>query len=72
MRGGARVAAVAAEFCDAFGIVTRGREQLELREVRIVTRYFRLLALINGWPAPESLTPALDWPVTALRLRAAR
>ncbi|MFI7635898.1 hypothetical protein [Nonomuraea sp. NPDC049400] len=35
-------------------------------------RYFRLLDLINGWPAPESLTPALDWSVTALRLRAAR
>ncbi|MGI5378151.1 MerR family transcriptional regulator [Streptomyces sp. CA-251387] len=35
-------------------------------------RYFHLLALINGWPAPERLTPALDWSVTALRRRAAR
>jgi len=34
-------------------------------------RYFHLLALINGWPAPERLTPALDWSVTALRIRAA-
>jgi hypothetical protein len=30
-RGGARVAVVAAEWCDAFGVVTRGRVQLELR-----------------------------------------
>ncbi|MEU3168341.1 MerR family transcriptional regulator [Streptosporangium sp. NPDC006930] len=31
--------------------------------------YLRLLAVINGWPAPESLTPALDWFVQALRTR---
>ena len=31
LRGGARVAVVAAEWCDAFGVVTRGRVQLELR-----------------------------------------
>ena len=30
--GGARVAVVAAEWCDAFGVVTRGRVQLELRD----------------------------------------
>lgn len=35
-------------------------------------RYFHLLALINGWPAPQRLTPTLDWSVTALGLRAAR
>ncbi|MGV4980933.1 MerR family transcriptional regulator [Streptomyces sp. NRAIS4] len=35
-------------------------------------RYFRLLAVINGWPAPQPLTPALDWSVTALRTRSAR
>jgi hypothetical protein len=29
--GGARVAVVAAEWCDAFGVVIRGRVQLELR-----------------------------------------
>ncbi|MGA4845309.1 MerR family transcriptional regulator [Streptomyces sp. G5(2025)] len=34
--------------------------------------YFRLLALINGWPTPERLTPVIDWSVTALRIRAAR
>ncbi len=32
LRGGARVAVVAAESYDAFGVVTRGRVQLELRE----------------------------------------
>ncbi|MGP3990152.1 MerR family transcriptional regulator [Streptomyces sp. 3N207] len=35
-------------------------------------RYVHLLAVINGWPAPDRLTPALDWSVTALRIRAAR
>ncbi|MFE5918269.1 MerR family transcriptional regulator [Streptomyces sp. NPDC002285] len=35
-------------------------------------RYLHLLALINGWPAPEPLAPALDWSVAALRLRTAR
>ena len=32
LRGGARVVVVAAEWCDAFAIVTRGRVQLELRD----------------------------------------
>jgi hypothetical protein len=32
LRGGARVAVVAAEWCEAFGVVTRGRVQLELRD----------------------------------------
>ncbi|MGW1734904.1 hypothetical protein [Streptomyces sp. NPDC001937] len=32
LRGGARVAVVAAESCDAFGVVTRGRVQLELHD----------------------------------------
>jgi hypothetical protein len=32
LRGGARVTVVAAEWCDAFGVVTRGRVQLELRD----------------------------------------
>jgi DNA-binding transcriptional MerR regulator len=33
-------------------------------------RYVRLLALINGWPPPESLTRVLDWSIQALRARA--
>ncbi|MGC5331306.1 MerR family transcriptional regulator [Micromonospora sp. DT62] len=32
-------------------------------------RYLRLLSVVNGWPAPESLAPALDWSVRALRAR---
>ncbi|KAB1913011.1 DUF6069 family protein [Micromonospora sp. AMSO31t] len=32
LRGGARVAVVAAQWYDAFGVVTRGRVQLELRD----------------------------------------
>ncbi|MDT0267321.1 MerR family transcriptional regulator [Streptomyces sp. DSM 44915] len=32
-------------------------------------RYLHLLAVVNGWPAPESLTPAFDWSVQALSVR---
>ncbi|MFD7429528.1 MerR family transcriptional regulator [Streptomyces sp. NPDC059818] len=32
-------------------------------------RYFSLLAVINGWPGPESLRPVLDWSVHALQAR---
>lgn len=32
-------------------------------------RYLQLLAVINGWPAPESLAPALGWFIQALRAR---
>nr|WSY51871.1 MerR family transcriptional regulator [Streptomyces sp. NBC_00886] len=35
-------------------------------------RYFHLLAVINDWPAPEPLAPALDWSLTALRMRTTR
>ena len=35
-------------------------------------RYFDLLAVINGWPAPEPLAPVIDWSVKALRIRTAR
>ncbi|GAA4576872.1 MerR family transcriptional regulator [Planotetraspora kaengkrachanensis] len=31
--------------------------------------YLRLLAVVNGWPAPESLAPVFDWAVPALRTR---
>ncbi|MEV5981419.1 MerR family transcriptional regulator [Streptomyces sp. NPDC052114] len=30
-------------------------------------RYLELLAVINDWPAPDALAPALDWTVRALR-----
>jgi DNA-binding transcriptional MerR regulator len=29
-------------------------------------RYLTLLTVINGWPAPESLAPVLDWSIQAL------
>ncbi|MFG2142690.1 MerR family transcriptional regulator [Streptomyces sp. NPDC048696] len=32
-------------------------------------RYLQLLAVINGWPAPESLAPAFDWLIQALGAR---
>lgn len=32
-------------------------------------RYLSLLAVINGWPEPESLGPALAWSAKALRAR---
>ncbi|WP_448318435.1 MerR family transcriptional regulator [Streptomyces sp. CO7] len=32
-------------------------------------RYLSLLAVINGWPRPESLQPVLDWSLHALRAR---
>ncbi|WP_151476123.1 MerR family transcriptional regulator [Streptomyces albicerus] len=35
-------------------------------------RYLQLLAVVNGWPAPESLAPVLDWSVQALRVRTQR
>ncbi|WNI20948.1 MerR family transcriptional regulator [Streptomyces sp. ITFR-16] len=34
-------------------------------------RYFQLLAVINRWPAPEPVAPALDWFRRALRARTA-
>ncbi|MDX2563326.1 MerR family transcriptional regulator [Streptomyces sp. TX20-6-3] len=32
-------------------------------------RYLQLLAVVNGWPAPESLAPVFGWSVQALRAR---
>ncbi|MFI0986369.1 MerR family transcriptional regulator [Streptomyces exfoliatus] len=32
-------------------------------------RYLQLLAVVNGWPAPESLAPVFEWSVQALRFR---
>ncbi|MFB6828534.1 MerR family transcriptional regulator [Streptomyces hydrogenans] len=32
-------------------------------------RYLQLLAVVNGWSAPESLAPVFDWSVQALRAR---
>ncbi|MFE3246402.1 MerR family transcriptional regulator, partial [Kitasatospora indigofera] len=46
-------------------------EQLETVQDPRWERYLRLLAVVNGWPAPESLAPVLDWTLQALRSPAA-
>jgi DNA-binding transcriptional MerR regulator len=44
-------------------LVDRGElpARLELMNDPRRERYFRLLAVINGWPAPQSLQPVLGW-----------
>ncbi|MFB7570592.1 MerR family transcriptional regulator [Streptomyces sp. NPDC056165] len=32
-------------------------------------RYLQLLAVVNGWPPPESLAPLFDWSIEALSIR---
>ena len=39
----------------------RGRERPRTE------RYFQLLATVNGWTPPPTLTPVLDWFIAALR-----
>ncbi|WP_424533093.1 MerR family transcriptional regulator [Sphaerisporangium viridialbum] len=69
------VAAVMAQYARVFG----GPDDAGLRR-RLLTRletandprrdrYLQLLAVINGWPPPESLAPALDWFIQTLRPR---
>ncbi|MEV4746415.1 MerR family transcriptional regulator [Streptosporangium sp. NPDC049248] len=69
------VAAVTAQYAQVFGCV----DDVDLRR-RLLARletandprrelYLRLLSVINGWPAPESLTEVLDWFIQALRAR---
>ena len=69
------VAAVTAQYAHAFGLP----DDVDLRR-RLLTRletandprrelYLELLAVINGWPAPESLAPVFDWFIQALRAR---
>lgn len=35
-------------------------------------RYAKLLAVINGWPSPDSLAPAFTWSIEAVRARLER
>ncbi|WP_280473319.1 MerR family transcriptional regulator [Nocardia asiatica] len=42
-------------------------ERLEVADDPRVERYWRLLAVINGWPAPPSLAPVFAWFTAALR-----
>ncbi|MFC9389402.1 MerR family transcriptional regulator [Streptomyces venezuelae] len=73
---------IVAEFTAHYAHLLGRPDDVELRR-RLATRlesvndprrerYLRLLAVVNGWPAPESLAPVLDWSVRALRVRTQR
>jgi len=72
------VAAATAKYADLLGcpddIELRRRLTARLERVNDPRRerYLQLLAVVNGWPAPESLAPVLDWSLQALRVRAPR
>ncbi|UZK55868.1 MerR family transcriptional regulator [Streptomyces drozdowiczii] len=61
------VAALTAEHARPDGLLPRLRRLNDPRR----DRYVQLLAVINGWPAPESPGPALAWAAEAVRVRAA-
>jgi DNA-binding transcriptional MerR regulator len=69
------VAAVTAEYSqvvgrpDAIDLRDRLLTRLETANDPRRERYLQLLAVINGWSAPESLAPALEWIIQALRAR---
>jgi hypothetical protein len=42
-------------------------ERLEAANDPRRERYLALLAVINGWPVLESLTPVFDWSIQALQ-----
>ncbi|MEZ0090116.1 MerR family transcriptional regulator [Streptacidiphilus sp. EB129] len=69
------VTAVLDEYAQTLG----RRDEVDLRR-RLLTRlesandprrqrYLRLLAVINGWPAPERQSPSFDWFIQALKAR---
>ena len=75
------VAAVTAQYAHSLGHRNDGGDDAELRH-RLLTRletandprrerYLQLLAVINGWPAPTSQAPVLDWFIRAVRARTA-
>ncbi|MGV9251082.1 MerR family transcriptional regulator [Streptomyces sp. NPDC003697] len=70
---------IVAEFTAHYAHLLGRPDDVELRR-RLATRlesvndprrerYLQLLAVVNGWPAPESLAPVFDWSVKALRVR---
>ncbi|MFB9679283.1 MerR family transcriptional regulator [Streptosporangium vulgare] len=69
------VAAVTARYAHVVGLPDdadlRRRLLVRLESANDPRResYLWLLAVINGWPAPESLTPVLDWFIRALSAR---
>ncbi|RKN38682.1 MerR family transcriptional regulator [Micromonospora endolithica] len=64
---------------DRYARLCRRTDDVELRRwlvLRLETandprreRYLRLLSVVNGWPATESLAPVLDWSIRAVRAR---
>ncbi|MFB7366552.1 MerR family transcriptional regulator [Streptomyces hydrogenans] len=73
---------IVAEFTAHYARLLGRPDDVELRR-RLATRlesvndprrerYLQLLAVVNGWPAPETLAPVLDWSVRALRVRTQR
>ncbi|GAA3837788.1 MerR family transcriptional regulator [Saccharothrix violaceirubra] len=71
------VAAVTAHYADLRGeaddhdLRRRLLTRFEIANDPRRERYLRLLAVVNGWRAPESATPALEWFIRALRVRTA-
>lgn len=65
------VAAVMAQCAQVSGDLDDRRllTRLEIANDPRRERYLQLLAVVNGWQAPESLTPALEWFIRALRAR---
>ena len=67
------VAAVTARYADDTGrpdddrLRRRLLDRLEAADDPRRDRYLRLLAVVNGWAAPRSQAPALDWFIRALR-----
>jgi DNA-binding transcriptional MerR regulator len=72
------VAALAAHYAHVLGrpddtelrrlLLARLESMSDLRR----DRYLQLLAVINGWPAPESLVPLFNWSIEAVRVRVER
>ncbi|MFG2470365.1 MerR family transcriptional regulator [Streptomyces canus] len=72
------VAALAADYAHILG----RPDDTELRRLLLARlesvadprrdRYLELLAVINGWPAPESLVPVFNWSIEAARVRMER
>lgn len=75
-QAGPIVAAVTAQYAHVFGcpddtgLRQRLLARLETANDPRRDQYLQLLAVVNGWPAPESLAPVFDWFIQALRAQA--
>ncbi len=72
------LAALTARYAEAFGrpddaaLRTWLLTRLQVADDPRAERYWHLMATINGWPVPESLTPVFTWFTSALRADIAR